>query len=320
MAKSSRPPLQSPTPHPGHCLTHSHRKVFPTIYALTDSLSSIPSPLVSLGMKRAKPVNHLVIVPCHGIWKGGDPYQRESWHLAPFQIQGNDHLCFIEHLQLAFDETAKDPSACMVISGGETKQEAGPVAEATSYFQLLEKMVPGPQKHRRIILENRVTTEVHARDSFENVIYSICRFYELFQTYPTRITIVGFEFKRHRFLNLHLATALGLDKEKIVYLGNAPSPSGLTSEETLVYFKDIDANEKAHATDLFARDWYGTRESLRAKKLKRNPFARRHHYASSCPDLARFLEAIDDETDSDKSNEEIRELLKDVPWSLNNEI
>lgn len=45
-----------------------------------------------------------------------------------------------------------------------------------------------------LILE-RISTETFARDSFENVVFLICRFYEIFGTYPERITIVGFEFK-----------------------------------------------------------------------------------------------------------------------------
>lgn len=49
----------------------------------------------------------------------------------------------------------------------------------------------------------RATTEDAALDSFQNVLFSIARFRELTGTYPTRITIVGHNFKRRRFEQLH---------------------------------------------------------------------------------------------------------------------
>jgi hypothetical protein len=42
-----------------------------------------------------------------------------------------------------------------------------------------------------------------ARDSFENLLFSLCRFHELTGCYPTDVTVVSFEFKRWRFSNLH---------------------------------------------------------------------------------------------------------------------
>jgi hypothetical protein len=52
-----------------------------------------------------------------------------------------------------------------------------------------------------------VATEEHARDSFENLLFSICRFYELTGNYPESITVVGFEFKKERFIKVHRAAA-----------------------------------------------------------------------------------------------------------------
>ena len=49
----------------------------------------------------------------------------------------------------------------------------------------------------------RATTEDAALDSFQNVLFSIARFRELTGVYPTRITIVGHNFKRRRFEQLH---------------------------------------------------------------------------------------------------------------------
>ncbi|KAI0302759.1 hypothetical protein BC826DRAFT_1101604 [Russula brevipes] len=49
----------------------------------------------------------------------------------------------------------------------------------------------------------RVTIDGAALDSFQNVLFSIARFRELTGVYPTRITVVGQDFKRRRFERLH---------------------------------------------------------------------------------------------------------------------
>ena len=64
----------------------------------------------------------------------------------------------------------------------------------------------------------RVTTEDAALDSFQNVLFSIARFRELTGAYPTRITIVGHNFKRRRFEQLH-RLALRWSKLRFTYEG-----------------------------------------------------------------------------------------------------
>ena len=67
----------------------------------------------------------------------------------------------------------------LIISGGETKLDAGPISESLSYYLLASKLCQND-----LSILSRVSTEVFARDSFENVIFLICRYYELFATYP----------------------------------------------------------------------------------------------------------------------------------------
>ncbi len=68
---------------------------------------------------------------------------------------------------------------------------------------------------------SRISTEIFAKDSFENILFSICRFYELTRKYPSRITIVGFEFKKKRFVELH-RPALRFPLERFSYVGIDP--------------------------------------------------------------------------------------------------
>lgn len=52
-------------------------------------------------------------------------------------------------------------------------------------------------------MTDRMVTEEFARDSHENLLFSICRFSEMTGNYPSKITVVGFEFKRQRFQDIH---------------------------------------------------------------------------------------------------------------------
>lgn len=251
----------------------------------------------------------LILVPCHGIWLGervagfnpssGD--SRDEWALAPFQIEGNDHLCFKEHLIQAAAQVKTDPNATLVISGGQTKKECRHVSEASSYFSLLTQLT-----NDKDILE-RTYLEEYARDSFENVLFLFCRFFELYGAYPDHVKIMGFEFKRRRFVELHLETALEyVDCE---YIGNQPRPDKVDDKRR--YFADLENSEYSHAVRHFESDWYGVQCPLIDKRKARDPFGRQHSYADTNPTLAPLLRAIGG---TNKTSEEIRNMV-DFPWS-----
>lgn len=254
---------------------------------------------------------HLVIIPCHGIWKGsldntsaakdsiGDG--RDEWFLAPFQIEGDDHLCFKEHVLKGYEIINKDPQALMVISGGRTKKESED-SEANSYLSLL-KAVKGNEEVSDVVLEE------FARDSFENVIFLLCKFYERCQRYPQSITIVGFEFKRGRFLENHLKQALMYPIDKVTYIGNEPNPP--SNREA--YFKDLTESEYKYAVKLFEVDYYGVQDPLLKKKLSRNPYNTFNNYGETNPLLKDIISAISDH--SQLNNDEIQQTVsKTAPW------
>jgi hypothetical protein len=61
-------------------------------------------------------------------------------------------------------------------------------------------------------------TQEHARDSFENLLFSVCRFREVTGHYPRQITVASFEFKHARFADLHLK-ALQWPRQSFRFLG-----------------------------------------------------------------------------------------------------
>lgn len=246
--------------------------------------------------------SHLVIVPCHSIWKGGSSIGDDAneWHLQNFQIEGMDHLCFKDHLVKAVDTLRSDDNAILVISGGQTKIEAGEVSEADSYYKLLSAMQENLTVSLSIQLKSRVFVETFARDSLENVIFLLCKFYEVCGKYPNHITVSGFEFKKRRFLHLHLERALRFDLANVSYLGNLPRPS-LKGIARAKYYEELRDSELKFGEQLFKRDLYGSGLVLKKKRDSRNPFNRTHPYASTNPDLIMLFKTLENEDGSTSS-------------------
>ena len=57
----------------------------------------------------------------------------------------------------------------------------------------------------------RAHTEEFARDSFENLLFSLCRHRELTGGYPQRLTVVSLPFKRERSSRAQKAAAMQLE-------------------------------------------------------------------------------------------------------------
>lgn len=234
---------------------------------------------------------HLIIVPCHSIWKGGESLGRNplEWYLSSYQVEGNDNMSFIEHLLLAEESLMEDEKAIMIISGGKTKAEAGPISEAESYHRLLKSIWNRRRQTSEGSVENRVHIEPYARDSFENVLFLICKFHDVCNEYPELVTICGFEFKKKRFVQLHLENALGFDRLRVQYKGNSPMPPHQGARRE-AYFEDIFLNEGI-TYDLFSKDLYGSTSSLVSKRNSRNPFQETHGYKSDNPAISSILES-----------------------------
>ena len=66
----------------------------------------------------------------------------------------------------------------------------------------------------------------HARDSFENLLFSLCRFHEITGRYPARITAVSYTLKQKRFEQLHRA-AVRFPAAAFSFIGTQVNLAGL---------------------------------------------------------------------------------------------
>ncbi|CAO3684166.1 unnamed protein product [Rhizopus microsporus] len=210
---------------------------------------------------------HAVIVAGHAIYIG--PHDLDQLNIMP---TGSWNL--FKKMVKGIDILKQDDNAVLIFSGGETRASAGPRSESFSYWKIAQILIQDEPDH--LNLRNRMITEEFAKDSHENLLFSICRFSEMTGDYPTKVTMIGFEFKRDRFEKIH-RVAIGYPAKQFEYIGIDPPEGDSESRKK---------GEYENSYHPFESDLYGCHGSLKQKKMNRNPFRRRHPYASSCPILA----------------------------------
>lgn len=216
-------------------------------------------------------MTHAVIVAGHAILKRFDNLESDaSWHLLDFQKGEPRH--YIRHVQRGVELTAADPNALLILSGGQSRKEAGPRSEAQSYFAVadLHDWWNSPD------VSTRTITEESARDSFENLLFGICRFHEYAGDWPQHVSLVSWAFKHDRF-HLH-REAIAWPEARFTYDGpNNPDDFG----QALVAERNAIRN--------YTADPYSSSEMYVRKRAERNPFRRQHGYSISCPELIPLL-------------------------------
>ncbi|GAV58817.1 DUF218 domain-containing protein [Cephalotus follicularis] len=234
-------------------------------------------PLESAGLDGNYPfakLKNLVMVAGHSVYTNidcGKVDKEDSWFLESYQKHPGQAATFVVHIQEGVEIVARDDGALLLFSGGETRKDAGPRSEAQSYWTVAEsKGWFGKDESVR----QRALTEEHARDSFENVLFSVCRFRELTGSYPHNITVVSYDFKEERFAHLH-RSAIGFPESRFFFSGTPASP---TSKEAAL-------KGEALVRTQFQEDPYGCGGSLWHKKLGRDPFHRSIPYPNGCPEI-----------------------------------
>ncbi len=225
-------------------------------------------------------VDELVVVPGHAVYYGSnflEAKDESNWALEPHQLLEGEAKAFMEHMERGVREVAKNPRALLIFSGGKTRREAGAISEASSYWQVSRAFdwfgVDAG-------VEFRSFTEEHARDSFENLLFSLCRFFELTRKFPSKITVVGFQSKSARFQKLHLR-AIGYPESNFTYIGTPALNE-----------KEMEAGE-VKVREAFERDPFGCRGELAAKRHDRDPFNEGAPYSSQVKILSAFWLHID---------------------------
>lgn len=218
------------------------------------------------------PIPNAVIVAGHAICTNpARPLEELNWILLPFQR--SEVSCYIGHIEAGVRAAAADAQALLVFTGGYSRPGAGPRSEAQSYYWIADHF--GWFGHPEV--RERAITEEFARDSYENLLYSICRIKEYTAAYPGHVTFVSWEFKRERF-DLHRKAMLW-PADRFTYIGanNPPDLQQAIEAET--------RNRNAYVVDP-----YSASPEFRAKRDARNPYRRTAGYWAHCPEVVPLTE------------------------------
>jgi hypothetical protein len=225
-------------------------------------------------------IENLVVVAGHAVLRLNKLSTADTndaaWYLLAYQKNQGFPAIISSHIKKGIDLAAKDRGSLLVFSGGQTRKDVGPTSEAASYYYLAE------EKKWSVVVKDRTYLEEYARDSFENLLFSVCRFREVQGYYPSSITVVGFDFKGPRFADLHRST-IGFPSSNFTYVG-LPSPAQFNQERAV--------RGEADAAKSFELDKFGcnpTYPALNDKRQKRNPFSRTVPYTLACPELVELL-------------------------------
>lgn len=221
-----------------------------------------------------KALKTLVMVAGHAVYtssKCDKPEGEDAWFLEPYQKHPGQASSFVDHIRAGVEAAAGDDDALLLFSGGETRQDAGPRSEAQSYWNVAESK---DWFGNRESVRWRTLTEEFARDSFENLLFSMCRFRELTGHYPLNVTVVSYDFKERRFTDLH-RHALRFPELQFSFVG-VPIPA---SNQVGA----LEGEQKVLA--MFQQDPYGCKGELRKKRIGRDPFLRAVPYPLGCPEI-----------------------------------
>jgi len=214
----------------------------------------------------------LILVAGHAIVRRLDSLESdEGWFLKHFQA--GEAKSYIEHVRHGVILASGEPDAILLFAGGQTDSQAGPRSESQGYWLVADHF--DWFGHRHVI--PRASTEEFSMDSFENLLFGLCRFKELTGSYPENLTVVGWNFKRYRF-EMH-RVALHFPLHRFRYEGVGDPPDLATNQ----HFEGL-------RRAMFKDDPFGQSEEAARKKRVRNFSCRQHGYHKSCPEITSLLD------------------------------
>lgn len=255
--------------------------------------SGILEDSVHFDAEKLRNLSHLVLVAGHAVVMADSLehvlHRDSDWFLEPYQLHQDLPEALVSHIHAGVRLAAFDPTALLIFSGGQTRAAAGPRDEGWSYYPLAEHfswwgLSSQEQFPADATVAQRTVTEDFALDSFQNLMFSLCRFKEVVGHYPERITVVSFGFKKHRFGDLH-RKALRFPSSRFSFVGIQPPPKSRFD------LARAEQGELQNSVSLFEADPYGCRSQVLVQKRKdRNPFQRTNPYLLSCPEIKQLLQ------------------------------
>jgi len=205
----------------------------------------------------------LVLVPGHAVYIGRsiEHSVSDKYWIGGFPGEAG---YYTEHA-LAGIEEARSSSHLLVFSGGQTREAAGVMSEAQSYWFLGDQY----SWNNRDGVKSRALVEDFARDSLENLAFGIGVFARVTERMPDDIVLCGWGFKEDRY-RLH-ADALGISQDQLHYV-KVNNPEGSEDDLSSPLGGALKGEKKTVAD--FIETPFGNDGVLLQKRLQRDPYLR----------------------------------------------
>ncbi|KAI9016115.1 hypothetical protein DFJ74DRAFT_679524 [Hyaloraphidium curvatum] len=290
------------------------------VVALPDLEAPLKDPFYNAGFLR-----NLIIVAGHAVLRLGlkealkgrpSTISGESaWALQSYQNQ-TDVNAIVQHIRLGVEIASKDPKSLLVFSGGRTNS-AFDRSEGVSYWLAARALgcfrnrtglgvaniagvLAGSNGSILLPVEYRSIAEEYSRDSYENLLFSICRFRAFTGRYPTNVTVISFRYKKLRFADFHRA-AIRFPADRVSFFSEprAFSSSGKhrrsiasalyrSQTESLARVRNdssIPEHEISHSLMSSLQDPHGCFPPLSTKRKQRDPFQQGPVPTDECPEI-----------------------------------
>ncbi|KAH6674182.1 hypothetical protein B0J14DRAFT_653493 [Halenospora varia] len=222
------------------------------------------------------PQTHLIVVCCHSIYTGGPTkgHSPNEWLLTPFQYSPPEHTTFISHIRrglhiLSYFHFQHPTCNTLLYFSGSFTNPTIKKSEAQSYLDIChDNDFFGIDFDQT--LKKHIRLDEKALDSLGNLVHSVVGFWRETGRWPEKLTVVSHEFKRDRFLKLHLP-ALRWPRHRTEFVGI--DPEYMTKDHRDFHHemaKRVREGEKERGFKEWEVDRLGKGERLRGKRVGRN--------------------------------------------------
>lgn len=216
----------------------------------------------------------LLILCCHCVYHEGNIYSEFP----------EDKPVYEQHLRESIRALQEGHYDVLIVSGGFTKGELGK-SEARGMLDWAKDLN---------LNTAGVLLEEYARDSFENVLFSMCRFFQEYKQFPRSVGVCSWKSKKRRFEII--ADALRLPNYSFLGIGEK---------------EEIDERE-AKLLDIVIDDPLHCKPSLAYVRRKRDPWNKGNPYAeiNEFSDMFSILDLMEGKGVTDHR-------LVNFPWASN---
>lgn len=204
----------------------------------------------------------VLVLCCHGVFSSNGAFisdPRYERTVDPISVE-----VYLDHIKEAAKLIREREYDVLIVSGGYTKPQIE-MSEAASYLKILRYLID-EKTAKNVLLEE------YAKDTFENILFAMCRAYQVYKEFPVTLGILTWTWKGKRVQVI--AEGLRIPDFVVIGVGN----KNLSKTQTQI--ADEVKPDPLHRTSELAQ-----------KRGERNPWKKRNPY-EGIPGLRKMFKVL----------------------------